>query len=180
MNVLKSYYNSIIKNKLKDNFNYKNINQVPKLKKIVISIGLGCKAYNNLNLNFAINEIRAISCQHPLIIKTKKSISEFKTRKGLPIGLKVNLRRNKMYFFLEKLIHIILPSIKNFMGLDLKKFDNNGNYNFGITDQLIFPEIEFSNIDIKRGYNISIISTSKNKIEGYYLLKELGLPFFII
>lgn len=177
MNTLKEHYKKFVISKLYKEYNYSNIHLVPKLEKIVINAGLGLKAQNKNFLQKAIEEIRIITGQHPKTILSKKSIASFKLREHLLIGLVVTLRKDKMYAFLEKLIKLVFPRIRDFQGLNPLSFDKNGNYNLGISDQLIFPEIDYVNVDQMRGYNISIITTSKNLNESFTLLKELGLPF---
>jgi large subunit ribosomal protein L5 len=178
MNTLKNYYTTTIISKLKKEFHYKNIHEIPKLKKIQINLGLGLNGQNQLFLKDTIHKIRLITGQQPFITKAKKSIAAFKIRKNMIIGLKVTLRREKMYAFLEKLIKLILPRLRDFRGLKKEAFDNQGNYNLGITDYSIFPELDFEKIQNKQGFNINIIINSKNKNESYILLKELGIPFF--
>jgi large subunit ribosomal protein L5 len=175
-NLQNNYLIKIIPNLIK-HFNYNNIHQVPKLVKIVINSGLGLNAQNKIFLKKAIDEIRSISGQHPKITLAKKAIAGFKIRKGMPLGLYVTLRRKKMYYFLEKFITIVLPRLRDFRGLSKTNFDKFGNYNIGIVDQLIFPDIDFDTVDKKIGYNISIITTAKTINESFFLLNELGLPF---
>jgi large subunit ribosomal protein L5 len=181
MNNLKNYYLSVIVPKLLEKFKYKNISQIPKLKKIIINRGLGLNGQNRNYLLKAFDELRIISCQHPVIILAKKSIVPFKIKKGIPIGLKVTLRNTKMYDFLEKLIHLVFPRIQDFRGLKTKNFDEFGNYNFGLSDQLIFPEINYENVEQKRGFNISLIFYSRikskqTKLENIFLLQKLNFP----
>ena len=175
-NLKLEYLNNVIP-KLKTQFNYKNVHELPKLKKIVISTCLGLNAQNKIILKDSIEEIRTITGQHPLLTKAKKSISSFKLRKGVPIGLLTTLRREKMYFFLEKIIKLVFPRIRDFRGLSTNNFDSYGNYNFGIDDQLVFPEINYDTVNAKRGFNISLVIKAKNIEESFFLLKELGFPF---
>jgi len=177
MSNLKNDYLQLVVPKLKEKYKYKNIHQIPKLEKIQISSGLGLKAQNKAFLQKAIEEIKIISGQHPIITKSKKSIAGFKIREEMPLGLTVTLRREKMYAFLEKFIKLVLPRIRDFRGLNPKNFDQHGNYNLGISDQLVFPEIDFDTVDDTRGFNITIVTTAKNSHEGFTLLKELGFPF---
>ena len=177
MNNLKTEYLTNVRPKFFKEFNYANQHQIPKIEKIQISSGLGLNAQNKTYLQNAIEEYRQISGQQPILTKAKKSIAGFKVREGMPMGLFVTLRREKMYAFLEKLIKLTLPRIRDFRGLDPKNFDKNGNYNLGITEQLVFPEINYDNVEQARGFNITIVTTAKNKSEGYFLLKELGFPF---
>lgn len=177
MNTLKNEYLTIVVPKLATEFKYKNKHEIPKLEKIVISAGLGLNAQNRTYLQNAIEEIRLISGQHPILTKAKKSVAGFKVREGMPLGLVVTLRREKMYAFLEKFIKLVLPRIRDFRGLSTKNFDREGNYNVGITEQLVFPEINYDNVEQRRGFNITIVTTAKNKTESLFLLKELGVPF---
>jgi large subunit ribosomal protein L5 len=177
MNNLKNFYNTIVIPKLLKQLNYCNIHQVPKLKAIIINSGLGLKAQNRTYLQKAIEEIRLISGQHPILTLSKKSIATFKLRKDSPIGLKVTLRNKNMYQFLERLLYLTLPRIQDFSGLKVSNFDKFGNYNFGIADQLLFPEIDYELVDQKRGFNISIIITNQNPSDSLFLLKELNFPF---
>lgn len=171
----KKQYTSQIIPKLINKFNFKNIHQVPKIKKIVISSGLGLKAQKMQLLKKEIEYLRTISGQHPLQTRAKKSISEFNIRKDMILGLLVTLRRDKMYTFLEKLIKLYLPRIRDFKGLELKHFDKFGNYHLGIQDKSIFPELD--SIDQDTGYTVSIVIKSQNLKESFYLLKEFGFPF---
>jgi len=177
MNNLKIYYNNYIIPKLINKFNYKNIHQIPKLLKININMGLGLNGQNKLFLKKSIDELKIISCQCPIISYSKKSISNFKIRKKMILGIYVTLRKNKMYSFLEKLVKLALPNIRNFQGLNINSFDKFGNYNLGIENQLIFPDIEYSSVDIKRGLNITICTSSNIIEENIFLLKEFGFPF---
>nr|YP_010471312.1 50S ribosomal protein L5 [Sargassum confusum]AZJ16089.1 50S ribosomal protein L5 [Sargassum confusum]UVF63270.1 50S ribosomal protein L5 [Sargassum confusum] len=173
---LKFLYKDLIFHNLIKQFNYRNNHQVPKLVKIQINRGLGGDGQNNKILQKSIEEIRIITGQHPIITKAKNSIAGFKVREEMILGVTVTLRNKKMYAFLEKLIHLVLPRIRDFRGLSLKGFDRNGNYNFGLKEQLVFPEINYENIDQIRGLNISIVTTAKTKSEGVALLKEFGFP----
>ena len=177
MSNLKNEYVSIIIPKLVTNFGYTNQHQIPKIEKIVVSSGLGLNAQNKIFLQNAIEEYRQITGQQPVLTAAKKSIAGFKIREGMPMGLFVTLRREKMYAFLEKLVKIVLPRIRDFRGLDAKNFDRHGNYNLGITEQLVFPEVSYEKVEQKRGFTITIVTSAKTKMEGLYLLTELGLPF---
>lgn len=174
---LKNLYKNDVVPKLIKQFEYKNVHQIPKIEKIVVSAGLGLKAQNRNYLQKAIDEIRIITGQQPIITKSKKSIAGFKIREGMTIGLTVTLRKEKMYSFLEKFIKLVLPRIRDFRGLNPNQFDKYGNYNIGISEQLVFPEIDYDSVDQRRGFNITIVTTSNNKQEAFILLKELGLPF---
>lgn len=177
MTTLKNLYLEKICRKLTNKFNYINKHQIPKIQKIVISSGLGLNAQNSSYLQKAINEYRLICGQHPMLTKAKQSISGFKLRKGVTIGIFVTLRRQKMYSFLEKLIKLVLPRVKDFQGLSTQHFDTNGNYTFGINDQLVFPEIDYGDVEKRRGFNITIVTNSGNKLTAKTLLEELGFPF---
>lgn len=177
MSNLKKEYLDIVIPKLSKEFGYKNKHQIPKIEKIQISSGLGLNAQNKTYLQNAIEEYRLITGQHPVLTTAKKSIAGFKIREGMPMGLFVTLRREKMYSFLEKLIKIVLPRIRDFRGLSSNNFDKEGNYNLGITEQLVFPEINYDKVEQRRGFTITIVTSAKNKSEGLFLLKELGVPF---
>jgi large subunit ribosomal protein L5 len=177
MSNLKKDYLNLVAPKLLNEFKYKNIHQIPKLEKIQISSGLGLNAQNRVFLQKAIEEVRVISGQQPIVTKAKNSIAGFKVREGMPMGITVTLRRKKMYAFLERLIKLVLPRIRDFRGVNPTNFDKQGNYNFGLSEQLVFPEIEFDTVDARRGFNITIVTTAKNSKEGFFLLKELGVPF---
>jgi large subunit ribosomal protein L5 len=177
MNNLKNEYITNLRPALVKEFGYKNNHQVPKLEKIQISSGLGLNAQNKIYLQNAIEEYRLISGQHPVLTKAKKSIAGFKIREGMPMGLFVTLRGEKMYAFLEKLIKLVLPRIRDFRGLNPNNFDREGNYNLGITEQLVFPEVNYDNVEQARGFTITIVTSAKSRSESFFLLKELGVPF---
>lgn len=177
MSNLKTEYLNVVVPKLMAAFSYKNKHEVPKIQKIQISSGLGLNAQNKIYLQNAIDEYRQISGQQPVLTRAKKSIASFKVREGMPIGLFVTLRREKMYAFLEKLIKLALPRIRDFRGLSRNNFDKNGNYNLGITEQLVFPEIDYDRVETTRGFTITVVINAKTKTESFFLLKELGLPF---
>lgn len=162
---------------LMDHFNYKNILQAPRLEKIVINMGLGEAVQNPKIIDSAVDELAAISGQKPVIRRAKKSIAAFKIRVGLPIGCSVTLRRERMYDFLTKLIHIAIPRIRDFRGLSPRGFDGRGNYTFGLKEQIIFPEINYDKIDKIKGMNITIVTTAKTDEEARYLLTQLDFPF---
>ncbi len=173
----KKIYQTRIKSNLKEKFKYKNEHQIPKLVKIQINRGLGLGAQNKTILQKTVEEIRLITGQQPIITKAKNSIAGFKTRQGMELGVTVTLRNDFMYAFLEKLINLVLPRIRDFRGLSPDSFDEHGNYNLGIREQLVFPEIDYNMIDQLRGYNISIVTTAKTPEEGRLLLQEFGFPF---
>ncbi len=179
MENLRKIYNQKIAYNLKDFFLYKNKHQSPKVKKISVNVGLGLLAQNKLSLEKAISEIRAITGQHPIITKAKSSIAGFKIRKGMPVGLLVTLRNDKMYAFLEKFSKLTLPRIRDFQGLSENSIDNHGNYSVGIEDLQAFPEIIDDFSYQKKGCNVCICTTAKTKKEALFLLKELGLPIKI-
>lgn len=174
---LKSYYEEKVVPELNAEFSYKNKHEVPKILKVKINRGLGTAAQNTKILQKTINEIKTISGQQPIITTAKKSIAGFKVREEMPLGVTVTLRREKMYSFLERLINLVLPRIRDFQGLEPRKMDKYGNYNFGINDQLIFPEIEYDQVDQTLGLNITIVTNAKTQQEGLVLLKSVGIPF---
>jgi len=169
------YKETIIPNLYKK-FNYQNIHQVPKIIKIQVNRGLGIDAQNNSILKKSVDEFRVITGQQPIITKAKKSIAGFKVREDMTLGVTVTLRGEKMFSFFEKLIHLVLPRIRDFRGLNSKGFDRDGNFNFGLREQLVFPEINYDTIDQTRGLNITIVTTAKTRDEGMALLKEFGFP----
>ena len=173
---LKNLYKEKIVPTLIKDFGYKNLEEVPKLIKVSINRGLGESSRNTKELNVSINEIVSISGQQPTINKARKSIAGFKIRDGMPVGASVTLRREKMYAFLERLIHITLPRVRDFRGIDPQGFDGRGNYNLGLKDQLIFPEISYDDVNQLDGFDISISTTAKTDEEAYSLLKGLGMP----
>jgi len=176
-NSLKILYEDKISSELFKEFNYKNIHQIPKLIKITLNRGVGEAAQNTKVLQKSIEELKLITGQKPLITRTKKSIAGFKIRDNMPIGLKVTLRKEKMYDFLNKLINLSLPRIRDFRGISTKQFDGRGNYNLGLKEQIIFPEIDYDQIDKIRGMNITIVTTAQTDEESLALLKKLGMPF---
>jgi large subunit ribosomal protein L5 len=156
---------------------YKNVMQVPRLSKMVLSIGLGEAVQNAKALEAAEKDLTAISGQHPIITRAKKSIASFRLRTGMPIGLKVTLRGERMYDFFDKLVNAVLPRIREFQGVSRDSFDGRGNYTLGIKEQIIFPEVDYDNIDKVRGLEVSIITTANTNEEGKHLLESLGMPF---
>lgn len=173
----KNAYQGRIKAVLKEKFKYDNEHQIPKLVKIQINRGLGLGAQNKTVLQKTIEELRVITGQQPIVTKAKKSIAGFKTREGMDLGVTVTLRNEFMYAFLEKLINLVFPRIRDFRGLNPDSFDEAGNYNLGIKEQLVFPEIDYNMIDQPRGYTISIVTTAKTAEESRVLLQEFGFPF---
>jgi len=174
---LKVLYQGKIVPKLMDQFQYTNIHQVPKLVKVTVNRGLGEASQNAKALDSSINEIGIITGQKPVVTRAKKAIAGFKIRKGVPVGVMVTLRADRMYDFLDRLINLALPRIRDFRGISPKSFDGRGNYSLGLREQLIFPEIEYDRIDQIRGMDISIITTANTDEEGRALLKEMGMPF---
>lgn len=176
-NSLQELYHKQICPNLMKQFNYKNSHEIPKLVKINLNMGLGEVAQNTKILNNSIQELSLITGQRPIVTQARKSIAGFKVRENTPIGLTVTLRRDKMYNFLNKLIHLSLPRIRDFRGISTKQFDGHGNYNLGLKEQLIFPEIEYDRVEQIRGINITIVTTAKNDNESLALLAGFGMPF---
>ncbi len=174
---LQELYNSVVLDKLRAEFNYKNIMEVPKLVKIVVNMGLGDAIQNVKILDSASAELNAITGQKSVITKAKKSIATFKLRQGMPIGCMVTLRRHKMYEFLDRLMNVSLARVRDFKGVSPKAFDGKGNYTLGIKEQIIFPEINYDTVDKIKGLNITIVTTARTDEEGRALLKHLGMPF---
>jgi large subunit ribosomal protein L5 len=174
---LKELYNTEIIPRLMKDFSYSNIMEVPKLEKIVINMGLGEAIQNVKILDSAIVELAAIAGQKAVITKAKKSIASFKLRQGMPIGCMVTLRREKMYEFLDRLVNVSLPRVRDFKGVSGKAFDGKGNYSLGVKEQLIFPEINYDKVDKIKGMNITIVTSARNDEEGKALLKLMGMPF---
>lgn len=174
---LKSRYEDQIVAKLMEQFGYKNIHQVPKVVKINVNRGLGEASQNAKALESSIKEIGIITGQKPVVTRAKKAIAGFKIRQGMPIGVMVTLRSDRMYAFLDRLINLALPRIRDFRGINPKSFDGRGNYNLGLREQLIFPEVDYDSIDQIRGMDISIVTTANTDEEGRALLKEMGMPF---
>lgn len=161
MSELKTYYQETVVPKLKEMFNYGNPMQIPRIEKIVLNMGLGDAIHNIKIIDSAVEELRLISGQQPVVTRAKKSIAAFKLRTGMPIGCMVTLRKDRMYDFLNKLINVALPRVRDFRGISGKAFDGVGNYSLGIREQLIFPEIDYDKIDKIKGLNISIVTTAK-------------------
>ncbi len=174
---LKLYYHKEVVPKLRETFKYKNIMEVPKLKKIVLNMGLGEAIHNVKLLDSASEELKIIAGQQPVATRAKKSIAAFKLREGMPIGCMVTLRHNRMYDYYYKLVNIALPRVRDFRGLSGKALDGHGNYSLGIKEHIIFPEIDYDKIDKIKGLNISIVTTAKTDEEGKELLKLMGMPF---
>jgi len=177
MSTLKEKYINEVVPKLKDTFHYKNGLQVPRLEKIVLNMGLGEAVRNPKIIESAVAEMTLIAGQKPVITRAKKPIANFKLRADLPIGCKVTLRREKMFDFLERLVNIALPRVRDFRGISGKAFDGRGNYSLGITEHIIFPEIDYDKTESIKGLNITVVTTAKTDEEGKALLKFFGMPF---
>ena len=174
---LKSIYKSEILPQLKDSLGVKNVMQVPRLEKIVINMGLGLDANDNKVLKTIETDLANIAGQKPVVTKSKKAISNFKTRAKIPLGLKVTLRKNNMYFFLDRLINMALPRVKDFRGLNPNSFDENANYSFGIKEHVIFPEVNFDKVDKVRGMDVTVVTSTSDKKEAKALLDKFNFPF---
>jgi large subunit ribosomal protein L5 len=172
----KELYKDYVVPSLIEEFGYLNPQQVPKIVKISVNRGLGEGSRNSKELEISLKEIATVTGQQPVVNKSKKSIAGFKIRDGMEVGASVTLRKEKMYSFLDRLIHITLPRIRDFRGITIDGFDGRGNYNLGIKDQLIFPEISYDDVTQMQGFDISIVTTAKNDEESYSLLKKLGMP----
>jgi len=174
---LKTRYRAEIAPALKSQFNYPNVMQIPTLTKVIVNMGVGEAARDSKLIEGAIKDLTIITGQKPQVTKSRKSIAQFKLREGMPIGAHVTLRNDRMWEFTDRLLSIALPRIRDFRGLSPKQFDGNGNYTFGLTEQVVFPEIEQDKIDRQRGMDITFVTTAKNDDEGRALLKALGFPF---
>lgn len=174
---IKEIYDIDVVPKLRKDFSYKNVMQVPRIEKVVVNMGLGEAIQNIKILDSATAELNAITGQKSVITKAKKSIATFKLRQGMPIGCMVTLRRDKMYEFLDRLMNVSLARVRDFKGVSAKAFDGKGNYTLGIKEQLIFPEINYDKVDKIKGLNITIVTSAKTDEEGRALLKYLGMPF---
>lgn len=177
MTRLQEFYRQTVTKKLIDQFKYKSVMEVPRITKITLNIGLGEATTDKKVIEFALTDLKKISGQQPVVTKAKKSIATFKVREDYPVGCMVTLRRKKMYEFLDRLITIAIPRIRDFRGISGKSFDGRGNYNMGIKEQIIFPEIEYDKIDALRGMNISITTTAKSDSEAKALLAAFSFPF---
>ena len=174
---LKEQYQTEVLPSLVKQFNYTSVMQAPRLEKIVVNMGVGEAISNVKFLEEAVSDLTIITGQKPVITKAKKSIANFKLREEMPIGCKVTLRGEKMYDFLEKIIKVALPRVRDFRGISASSFDGRGNYTFGLKEQIIFPEIDYDKINKVRGMDITIVTTAESDQEGYALLKEFGMPF---
>jgi large subunit ribosomal protein L5 len=173
---LREKYDTDVRKKLIEKFGYSNVHQVPKLEKVVINMSVGEAIQNSKVLDTAVKELETISGQKAVVTKAKKSIAAFKLREGMSIGAKVTLRGERMYVFLDKLFNIVLPRIRDFRGLNRKSFDGRGNYNLGLKEQIVFPEINFDRVDKMRGMDIVIVTTAKTDEEATEFLTQMGLP----
>lgn len=174
---LQEYYRNTVTKQLMDQFKYHSLMEVPRIRKITLNIGLGEATADKKIVEHALSDMKKICGQQPVVTRAKKSIATFKVREGYPIGCMVTLRRVRMYEFLDRLITIAIPRIRDFRGIPGKSFDGRGNYNMGIKEQIIFPEIDYDKIDALRGMNISITTTAKNDIEAKALLSAFNFPF---
>ena len=177
MSRLREKYETLTKPELIKAFNYTTVMQVPKIEKIVINMGIGDAVANPKVLDDAVEELTVITGQRPVVTKAKKSIANFKLREGMPIGCKVTLRGERMYYFLDKLVSVSRPRVRDFRGISKDAFDGRGNYTLGVKEQLIFPEVNFDKVKKVRGMDIVIVTTAKSDEEGRALLTSLGLPF---
>ena len=174
---LQEKYNNQVAPAMMEKFGYKNIMEIPKLDKIVINMGVGNAKENPKGLEKAIEEMEIISGQKPVTTRARKSVANFKLREGMPIGAKVTLRQDKMYYFMDKLVSVTLPRVRDFRGVNPNAFDGRGNYALGLKEQIIFPEIEYDKIDQVRGMDVIFVTTAKTDEEARELLKLLGMPF---
>ncbi len=177
MSRLKQKYLEEVVPAMKEKFGYRNVMQVPKLEKVVINIGLGEAIQNAKAIDAAINDLKTITGQRPVVTRAKKSVAAFKVREGMQIGVKVTLRGNRMYDFVDKLFNVALPRVRDFRGIPSRAFDGRGNYTLGVKEQLIFPEIEYDKIDKVRGMDITLVTTAKTDEEARELLRLMGAPF---
>jgi large subunit ribosomal protein L5 len=174
---LKNKYHDEIVGRMMKEFQYKNVMQVPRIQKVVLNIGLGEAIQNVKLLDGAVDELTQIAGQKAVITKARRSIAAFKLREGMPIGAMVTLRHDRMFYFLDKLVNLVLPRVRDFRGVSAKAFDGRGNYTLGLKEQIIFPEIDYDKVEKIKGMNITIVTTAKNDEEARYLLRELGMPF---
>ena len=174
---LEEHYNKSIHPAMVEKFKYKNKYEVPKLTKVIINIGVGEAVKDSKKIDAAIKDITSISGQKPIVTRAKKAIATVKLREGMPIGVKVTLRKSHMYEFIDRLINVALPRVRDFRGLNGKSFDGKGNYSLGLKEQIVFPEIDYDNIDTIRGMDISVVTTANSDEEGRELLKNFDFPF---
>lgn len=174
---LKELYQKEVAERLRKEFGIENVMAIPRLEKVVLNMGLGEAVSNSKIIDGAVDEMGQIAGQKPVVTRAKKSIASFKLREGMPIGVMVTLRGEKMYEFLDRLLNIALPRVRDFRGVSSKAFDGRGNYTLGVRDHLIFPEIDLTKVDKPKGMNITIVTTAKSDEQARFLLKELGMPF---
>ncbi|HEY3316780.1 MAG TPA: 50S ribosomal protein L5 [Bacillota bacterium] len=177
MSVMRDRYRNEMAPALKEKFNYGNVMEIPRLEKIVVNMGVGDAVQNAKAMDTAVSEMTQVTGQRPVVTKAKKSIANFKIRKGMAIGCAVTLRGEKMYDFLDRLVNIALPRVRDFRGVSSKGFDGRGNYTLGIKEQLIFPEVDYDKVEKVRGMDITIVTTAKSDEEGKGLLAMMGMPF---
>ena len=174
---LKAKYNNEVKQLMQDKFQYKNVMMIPKFEKIVVNMGVGEAATDSKAIEGAVRDLRTITGQQPMVTRARKSIASFHLRAGMPIGAKVTLRGDRMWEFFDRLTSIAIPRIRDFRGISPKSFDGRGNFSMGVTEQLIFPEVEFDSVDRTRGMDITIVTTAKTDEEAKALLDSFGFPF---
>jgi large subunit ribosomal protein L5 len=174
---LKQFYDDTVAGKLKEQFGYKNVMQIPRITKITINMGVGDAVSDRKVMEFAVGDMTKIAGQKPMVIKARKSVAGFKVREGWPVGCSVTLRSERMYEFLDRLINVAIPRIRDFRGMSPKSFDGRGNYNMGVQEQIIFPEIDYDKIDKIRGLDIAFTTTAKTDEEGRALLAAFNFPF---
>ena len=174
---LKTKYNDEVKQLMQDKFQYENVMMIPKFEKIVVNMGVGAAAADHKLLDAAMGDLRIITGQQPMVTRARKSIASFKLRAGMPIGAKVTLRGDRMWEFFDRLTSVAIPRIRDFRGISAKSFDGRGNFSMGVTEQLIFPEVDFDSVDHTRGMDITIVTTAKTDEEAKALLDAFGFPF---
>ena len=174
---LKTKYNDEVKQLMQDKFQYKNVMEIPKFEKIVVNMGVGEAATDSKAIDGAVRDLRVITGQQPMVTRARKSIASFRLRAGMPIGAKVTLRGDRMWEFFDRLTSVAIPRIRDFRGISAKSFDGRGNFSMGVTEQLIFPEIDFDSVDHQRGMDITIVTTAKTDEEAKALLDAFGFPF---
>jgi large subunit ribosomal protein L5 len=175
-NLARQYQERVVPALMKE-FEYANVMQVPALAKVIVNIGIGEAKDNARALEAAVNDVRTITGQQPVVVKARKSVAAFKLRAGMPVGIRATLRGRRMWYFLEKLVVVALPRIRDFRGINPDAFDGSGNYSLGLREQIIFPEVDYDRIDKLRGLEVSIVTTAKTDEEGRSLLTQLGMPF---
>ncbi len=174
---LKTKYNDEVKHLMQDKFQYKNVMEIPKFEKIVVNMGVGEAATDSKAIDGAVRDLRVITGQQPMVTRARKSIASFRLRAGMPIGAKVTLRGDRMWEFFDRLTSVAIPRIRDFRGISAKSFDGRGNFSMGVTEQLIFPEVDFDSVDHTRGMDITIVTTAKTDEEAKALLDAFGFPF---